>query len=249
MYAVQLRLNCLYSGEIASFLLQILRRGHLSFYFKCNSVFFWSAGFGVDRWNDWWQFNANISKTFMLKNVYFYKVESIQGTNVGKLCLGCLWTYGLFYVCGCMVCFMSGGVWFVLCLRVYGLFYVWGVWFVLCLGVYGLFYVWGCMVCFMSVGVWFVLCLWMMHSLFRACVRIDFVDAVTMRGVLKCAFFLSHRVWSFWDDPCAIDVDRTWILKSTYLNVLWQVRLDERNILFAMQLLILSVFFFFFFFF
>ena len=45
----------------------------------------------------------------------------------------------------------------------------------------------GLTVCFMSVGVWFVLCLWMMHSLFHACVRIDFVDAVTMRRVLKCA--------------------------------------------------------------
>ena len=173
MYAVQLRLNCLYSGEIASFLLQILRRGHLSFYFKCNSVFFWSAGFGVDRWNDWWQFNANISKTYMLKNYYFYKV--FKGLMLGNF----VWDVcGLMvYVCGCMVCFMSVGVWFVLCLGVYGLFYVCGcmvcfmsggVWFVLCLGVYGLFYVWGCMVCFMSGGVWFVLCLGV-YSLFYAC--------------------------------------------------------------------------------
>ena len=45
-----------------------------------------------------------------------------------------------------------------------------------------------------SMGVWFVLCLWMMYSLFYACVRIDFVDAVTMRRVLKCAFVLSHSV-------------------------------------------------------
>ena len=70
-----------------------------------------------------------------------------------------------------------------------------------------------------------------------------------MRRVLKCAFVLSHSVWSFWDDPCANDVDRTWMLKSTYLHVLWQVRLDESNILFGMRLPLLSFVLFFFFFF
>ena len=53
---------------------------------------------------------------------------------------------------------------------------------------------------------------------------------------------LSHRVWSFWDDLRVIDVDRTWMLKSSSLHVLWQVRLDESNILFAMQLPFFSFF-------